>query len=120
VTGSALSGNKSLHSRIAEAYGPDGLGILAVSGVPSLTDLRQACLPLAQKLANLPAKELSAIEDAESFYSTGWSHGREKFQGRPDWAKGSFYANPLYDSVPFPSDLSESQVSSLHSHCECL
>jgi hypothetical protein len=32
----------------------------------------------------------------------GWSHGNEKLQGdRPDWAKGSYYGNPLVDA---PSD----------------
>jgi len=36
--------------------------------------------------------------DAKSFYSVGWSHGKEMMsEGKPDLAKGSFYANPLYD-----------------------
>ena len=35
----------------AQAYGPDGLGILAVSGVPGLAELRQRLLPLAQAFA---------------------------------------------------------------------
>jgi hypothetical protein len=33
----------------------------------------------------------------ETFYSFGWSHGKENTQGKPDLAKGSFYANPQYD-----------------------
>jgi hypothetical protein len=36
-------------------------------------------------------------EKPDTFYSFGWSHGREKLQGKPDLAKGSFYANPQYD-----------------------
>ena len=36
-------------------------------------------------------------EKPETFYSFVWSHGREKLQGKPDYAKGSYYANPQYD-----------------------
>lgn len=68
-------------------------------GVPTYTEKRNALLPLARSLARLPAADLAAMENAESFYSVGWSHGREKFQGKPDVAKGSFYANPLFDRV---------------------
>ena len=32
-----------------------------------------------------------------SKYSFGWSHGKEKLQGKPDVSKGSYYANPQYD-----------------------
>lgn len=39
----------------------------------------------------------------DSCYSFGWSHGKEKLQGRPDVSKGSYYANPQYDRY---SDLS--------------
>jgi isopenicillin N synthase-like dioxygenase len=40
---------------------------------------------------------LCRYERPDTFYSFGWSHGREKLQGKPDYAKGSFYANPQYD-----------------------
>lgn len=30
-------------------------------------------------------------------YNVGWSHGKEKMGDKPDYAKGSFYANPKYD-----------------------
>jgi hypothetical protein len=37
--------------------------------------------------------------DAESKFSTGWSHGREKLSPEtPDLAKGSYYANPLTEN----------------------
>ena len=41
-------GEKSVR---AQAYGPDGLGILTVSGVPGFAELRQRLLPLAQAFA---------------------------------------------------------------------
>ena len=34
-----------------QAYGPDGLGILTVAGVPGFAELRQRLLPLAQAFA---------------------------------------------------------------------
>jgi hypothetical protein len=34
-----------------QAYGPDGLGILTVSGVPGYEALRQRLLPLAEAFA---------------------------------------------------------------------
>jgi hypothetical protein len=40
-------------------------------------------------------------EHKESHYNFGWSHGKEIFVGKPDMAKGSFYANPLFND-PFP------------------
>lgn len=35
-------------------------------------------------------------------YQVGWSHGIEKFQGKPDFMKGSFYANVLFDEYESP------------------
>lgn len=32
-----------------------------------------------------------------SSWSLGWSHGKEKLEGKPDTAKGSYYFNPTYD-----------------------
>lgn len=81
-----------------QAYGPSGLGIATVSGVPGYEQLRQGLLPLAAKLAALPQATLSALEDPGSRFSFGWSCGRETLEGgQPDTRKGSFYANPLHD-----------------------
>lgn len=35
---------------------------------------------------------------ASAFHAFGWSHGKEIFDGQPDNAKGSYYANPQYDT----------------------
>ena len=40
---------------------------------------------------------VARYERPDTFFSFGWSHGREKLQGKPDYGKGSFYANPQYD-----------------------
>lgn len=87
-----------LSAQIAEAFGVDGLGILTVSGVPGLTPLRERLLPLARAFARLPADVQRQYEHPPSFYSVGWSHGKEKLGGgRPDFAKGSYYNNPLHN-----------------------
>ncbi len=49
----------------------------------------------------LPEEIKKKTEHPESLYSFGWSHGKEKMkEGKPDIAKGSYYANPQYN-VPF-------------------
>ena len=85
---------------IERAFSSDGLGIIAITDVPNLPQLRHRLLPLAQKLATLPAHQLDEVTDPESGYQVGWSHGREKLEGdKPDWSKGSFYANPLTEDL---------------------
>ncbi|KAI7750795.1 hypothetical protein M8C21_019701 [Ambrosia artemisiifolia] len=87
-----------LSMKIEQGFGPDGLGILSVSDVPGYTLLRQNLLSLAPRLANLPEKVKSELEDPQSRYNFGWSHGKEKLEsGKPDLLKGSFYANPILD-----------------------
>jgi isopenicillin N synthase-like dioxygenase len=55
---------------------------------------------LARAFALLPEATRAKYEDAASFYQFGWSLGKEKLQGgRPDYSKGSYYANPLHDVV---------------------
>ena len=90
---------------IERAFGPNGLGILTVSNVPRLEELRAALLPLARKISLLSDTAITKLEVPDSFYSSGWSHGKERLQGKPDNAKGSFYANPLYDSITEDKDL---------------
>eukprot|EP00457_Paulinella_chromatophora_P011321 gb/GEZN01011454.1/.p1 GENE.gb/GEZN01011454.1/~~gb/GEZN01011454.1/.p1 ORF type:complete len:318 (-),score=40.42 gb/GEZN01011454.1/:48-1001(-) len=60
---------------------------------------RDRLLPLAHTLAHLPDQDKQQLEDPHSMYNAGWSHGKERLGDQPDWAKGSFYANPLYDQA---------------------
>jgi len=95
-----LAEKKDLSDRIAEAFGKDGLGILTVKNVPNMRTLRGALLPLARRFAVLDEETKAKYVHAPSFYSFGWSHGKEKLQGgKPDSSKGSYYANPIYDVV---------------------
>jgi isopenicillin N synthase-like dioxygenase len=89
---------EALLDAVARAFGPGGLGLIVVRGVPGYAEARRECLPFARRFATLPDEVRARYEDAASFYSFGWSHGKEKLEGKPDVAKGSFYFNPVYDA----------------------
>ncbi|KAL3767329.1 hypothetical protein ACHAWO_007272 [Cyclotella atomus] len=88
---------------IDKAFGStslNSLGIIAITDVPNLLELRLKLLPMAEKLATLSSEELDKITAHDAAYQVGWSHGREKLEGdKPDLSKGSFYANPLTDDL---------------------
>ncbi|KAM7277497.1 hypothetical protein ACFE04_019363 [Oxalis oulophora] len=87
-----------LSKEIERGFGPNGLGILSISDVPGYSALRQSLLDLSPRLASLPESVKKQLEDPESRYNFGWSHGKEKLEsGKPDIFKGSFYANPILD-----------------------
>lgn len=94
-----LKEGKDLTREIESAFGKSGLGILTVKNVPNFQKRRMELLPLARRFALLDDSVKKKYEDESSFYSFGWSHGKEKLQGKPDSSKGSYYANPLYDTV---------------------
>lgn len=98
-----LSG-KDLSAQIQEAYCNNGLGLLTVKNIPGYLEKRQNLLPLALKLALLSDSQKSELEKPEHHYSVGWSHGKEHFEGEPDYSKGSYYANPEIDVPPEPGE----------------
>ncbi|KAF2304566.1 hypothetical protein GH714_033615 [Hevea brasiliensis] len=90
--------NVDLSMKIEEGFGPNGLGILSVTDVPGFSSLRQNLLHLSPRLASLPEEKKKELEDPNSRYNFGWSHGKETLEsGKPDLFKGSFYANPVLD-----------------------
>ncbi|KAG5564641.1 hypothetical protein RHGRI_000735 [Rhododendron griersonianum] len=90
--------NVDLSAKIEEGFGSNGLGILSISDVPGYSSLRQNLLRLSPRLASLPEDVKKELEDPNSRYNFGWSHGKEKLEsGKPDILKGSFYANPILD-----------------------
>ena len=87
-----------LIAKIGQAFGPDGLGLLGVENVPGFSEKRERLLKLSTRLPYLD--DIRECELPHAMYSTGWSHGREQLApNKPDWAKGSFYANPWQDSL---------------------
>ena len=89
-----------MEAAVASAFGPNGLGVLAVTNVPAaLTAKRRRLLRLGQKLGTLPDDVLKKYERPELCYCAGWSRGREKFRGQLDVAKGSWYANGLHSHI---------------------
>ncbi|EMS56579.1 hypothetical protein TRIUR3_15077 [Triticum urartu] len=69
---------------------------------------------LSVRVANLPEDVKKGLEDPDSRYNFGWSHGKEKLEsGKLDTFKGSYYANPILD-VPTADDV---LVSRYPSYC---
>ncbi|KAJ3029740.1 UNVERIFIED_CONTAM: hypothetical protein HDU68_011257 [Siphonaria sp. JEL0065] len=87
--------NDTLRDAISTAFGtPNSLGLILIK-LPQehvYHSQRKRLLALAPLLASLPESEKAALEHPTSSYSFGWSHGKESFNGKPDTAKGSFYA----------------------------
>lgn len=117
---------ESLKAEIERALGSDEgcLGVILVKGEflpppsrqiradpPDLPtefpQLRANLFQQSARLASLEASKLAELECPGSSYCFGWSHGKEVMNGRPDTAKGSFYANPLLDSPDVAQDLKE-------------
>eukprot|EP00002_Diphylleia_rotans_P006461 TRINITY_DN15821_c0_g1_i1.p1 TRINITY_DN15821_c0_g1~~TRINITY_DN15821_c0_g1_i1.p1 ORF type:complete len:345 (+),score=69.79 TRINITY_DN15821_c0_g1_i1:57-1091(+) len=93
-----LIAGKDFATEMERAYGGHGLGILLVSGVPNLPELRQDLLKLGQRFFKLPDAVKAKYESPETSYSFGWSLGKEKMKdGKPDYFKGSYYNNPTVD-----------------------
>lgn len=93
-----LISGKDLTAEIEKAYSYDGIGVLTVKNVPNFVEARAKMLPLAREFAILPEEIKEKYVHKESYYSFGWSHGKENLQGAPDLSKGSYYANPQYDT----------------------
>lgn len=94
--------NGSKDSLLPQAFGPDSLGVIIVTGLPSqFVQMRRDVLQSASDLAALPPAKLQAMEHEPSFWCQGWSRGREKLaNGVPDFNKGSFYANCAFHKDP--------------------
>lgn len=124
----------TIMSIIGEAFGDSetSLGIIAITDIPpfadshshshshmhSYTALRSKVLKLSRLFATQPSLQETRerCTKQETFYSVGWSHGKEKLEGDAlDMGKGSFYANPLTDS-PMDSILKRDFGGHGHGH----
>ena len=100
-----------LNERIGKAFGPGALGVIAIRGIPGFLEARDRLLPQAHTLSHLPSSSLLKLEDETSMFNAGWSHGKEKLGDKPDFAKGSFYFNPLSDKPGSAEDRKQYPVS---------
>lgn len=110
-----LAAGVDLSAAIERAYGPDGIGLLVVRGVPELAELRKGLLPLGFRFAALPNEVKDRYVHARSSYSFGWSHGKELLKpGQFDEFKGSYYNNPQYDVPQADPSLVEKYPENYH------
>ena len=110
---------KAFGSSSSTTSSSSSLGIIAITNVPNLTELRTKLLPLAYQLATqLTSSQLDEITAPQSQYQVGWSHGREKLEGdKLDYSKGSYYANPLTDDL-VESMLERRRYLAAAAHCD--
>ena len=95
---SDLQSEKDLSNDIEKGFGPEGLGILFVRGMPNYETARKNMLVQSLMLSKLSNDKLKTLEHTKSNFNIGWSHGKEKIGGgKADTMKGSFYANPIRD-----------------------
>jgi non-haem dioxygenase in morphine synthesis N-terminal len=106
--------NLLLNWVLLQGYGYEGIGLVAVRNVPGMAELRAKCLPYAYRFGQLPEETKKKYELPEAFYSFGWSHGKEKLEGKPDTAKGSFYFNPMTDRPVDDEKLIKEQITFCH------
>ena len=55
-------------------------GIIAVYGIPEVAKVREAVFRDGYTFANMDQKVKQLYEHEASYYSFGWSHGKEKLQ----------------------------------------
>lgn len=96
--GASAAAQARVRDGIKDAYGPQGLGLLLVKGVPEFAALRSRLLPLGARFASLPEQTRLKYEHKASSYGVGWVHGKEMFKGVPDLLKGSYKSNPQYNA----------------------
>lgn len=90
--------NKDISKEISDAFGENGLGAVLVVDIPEFKEKKMKLLRLSKTFGELPEAVQAQYESPETFYAFGWSRGKEKMKGgKADTAKGSYYANPIYD-----------------------
>lgn len=97
-----LQSNNVPFSTLLEAFGPDSLGILVISGLPSsFQTLRSRVLTNSSRLASLSSAKLDKLTKPSAKYLVGWSHGKETLRpGVVDTYKGSYYINCAFYKDP--------------------
>ncbi|EGD81582.1 hypothetical protein PTSG_02297 [Salpingoeca rosetta] len=99
ITYDDLRSGKDLSKQVKEAFDKDGMGLIAVTGLPDdYLDMCKNVHSAVRAFANLPEEERKQFE-VPPFYQRGWDHGHELMKdGHPDLSKGSFYFNPGQDA----------------------
>jgi isopenicillin N synthase-like dioxygenase len=112
-----LTSSQDISTQLQRAFGSSSttdspLGIIAIRNIPNFLEAKRAFLPQAHKLAHLDASYLDEeLTDEASLYNAGWSRGKEKLGDVPDFAKASYYFNPLTDQPGTPEERKEYPAS---------
>jgi len=97
IRASNAGGDQSLCERIDAAFGPDGPGVLCITGEEvkeRVRTIRAHLLPRVVELTELPVAVRSRLHDPDTPLTNGLSRGSEV----TDRAKSSFYFHPVTDT----------------------
>jgi isopenicillin N synthase-like dioxygenase len=89
----------NLTEKIGQAFGKDGLGLIAITNVPGYPEVRKNILKQGFKMANLEQDRLNQLEKPETRYSLGWQKGKSYFNGKWEAMTASFYARVLGEQI---------------------
>ena len=84
-----VKGSRWVLRDFRNAFFPGGPGIISISNVPGLNEVRQSLYKNIREMIQLPTLEV--LEDKGSNYNIGFSKGREQTGATRDDFKGSFY-----------------------------
>jgi hypothetical protein len=93
------SSDEKLMECCEQAFGDEGIGIIGIANVPGFVEAKAKVLQQAHPLAHLPENELKELEDPESMYNAGWSHGKEMYVNY--LVNGALYERPIASSSFF-------------------
>lgn len=87
------SSDEKLMECCEQAFGDDGIGIIGIANIPGFVEAKAKVLQQAHPLAHLPENDLKELEDPESMYNAGWSHGKEMYVN--SLVNGALHERPL-------------------------
>ena len=94
---SLIMDEKSFSHIINSAFDKNSLGLIIITDVPNMKEFRTNLIQAGRNFIKI--KDKSKYEKPEAYYAVGWSYGKEKMKNNKlDFAKGSYYANPLEDN----------------------
>jgi isopenicillin N synthase-like dioxygenase len=88
-----------ISEKVAQAFGIDGLGLIAVKNVPGYVETRRKILEQGFKMANIDIDTLKQLELSKTNYSLGWQKGNTYFNGKWEALTGAFYARVLREVI---------------------
>jgi isopenicillin N synthase-like dioxygenase len=99
-----INPNSNLSKQISEAFGLEGLGLIAIKNIPGYPEIRKRILTQGFKMAHFSQDDLKSLEKPETNYSLGWQKGNTYINGQWEALTGSFHARVLNETITHSND----------------